>query len=84
VNFKRTQLAFSEHGRWVSVEERVKGLPPAMEISSSARFSIPLQKCNGCGDVQAAEFGLAQVLWQASTASRRRQSRPCAVRKRPI
>jgi hypothetical protein len=28
VSFKRTQLTFSEHGCWVSVEERVLTLPP--------------------------------------------------------
>jgi hypothetical protein len=32
MKLKRTQLTFSEHGRWVSVEERVVRLPPAEEI----------------------------------------------------
>jgi hypothetical protein len=46
LDFKKTQHTFSEHGRWVSVVERVLRLPPATEISLSARFSIRLRKCN--------------------------------------
>ena len=46
MDFKKTQLTRSEHGCWLSVEERVLRIPPAKEISLGACISIRLRKCN--------------------------------------
>jgi hypothetical protein len=56
--FQKTQLAFSEHGRWVSVEERVLRLPRNGEIVFRLRF-CNLLKCN---DAVADHFDLRERL----------------------